>query len=457
MCGHQEEGMKIKPNICIIGAGISGLTVGYQLAKAGIKPIIFEQESSVGGRMGSEIVDGFIIDKGAYTLPEFHKTTIDIIRELGLEDALIETPGTSSTFSHGKEYKIKIGSAMDFLKYKLLTLRDKKNMFNLFLHATSLGKALDLYNPTEKTFKLENESAAEYLLREYNKNILEKIAYPIFCEIFLGTPESNSKVAFLATIRNLTQFKIFNLKQGLGMLPDRLEKRLDVRLNSPVVKIRKTKEENSYLVEVRGKNNQSFIFDAIVFAIPAPIIPTLFEDIPPEFKNHLGEIQYTPSIVTAIALDQAYPKASFINSLLREDFDVLGTIVFDQHKGPDRVPPGKSLVTAILRDSASRKLFDATEEAICQEVVKEIDTLLPGISKKVIFSKVYRWKYGAVQLQPGTLYQKSLIRKAWEDQFQNLYLVSDDLYRSSIEVQIKTGIKVANKMIETFASRRKPV
>jgi hypothetical protein len=55
---------------------------------------------------------------------------------------------------------------------------------------------LDLNNPSAKTSELEKRSAAEYLLTDYDEEILEKIAYPIFCEIFLGTPESNSNSRF---------------------------------------------------------------------------------------------------------------------------------------------------------------------------------------------------------------------------------------------------------------------
>ena len=436
--------------IAIVGAGISGLSAGYQLMKAGLKPTLFEKECFVGGRMSSEMVEGFVIDKGAYTIPEFHKNTIQMIKEIGLEGSLEETSGTSATFNKRKKYEMKIGSPMDFLKYKLLSLKNKKDMVNLFLYATSLGKSLNLNNPSEKTFELEKESATEYLLKEYNEEILELIAYPIFSEIFLGTPETNSKAAFLATIRNLTKFKIFSLDQGLGMLPEHLMKDLDVRLNSPVLHVHQESEKGPYGVDMGGHAPGSFTFDTLIFALPPPLLPEIFEDLPVSVKKSFREIQYAPSIVVAMAIDQPYPDTSFINNLLRKDFQVLGTLVFDHHKGFKHIPPGKGLATAILREQASQTLLETSEAFIHQEVVKEIDTLFPNFSNKVIFSKVYRWKHGSVQLKPGTLYQQRLTRKALEDRFQNLYVVGDGLYRSSIEVQINSGTNAANQIIEKY-------
>ncbi len=443
-------GLEMDQRICIIGAGISGLSAGYQLVKAGLKPVIFEKESFVGGRMSSETVEDFVIDKGAYTLSEFHRGTMQMIREIGIEKFLQETSGTSSTFSEGKEYQIKIGSPVDFLKYKLLSMKNKKDMVNLFLYATSLGKSLNLNKPTEKTFELEEESAAKYLLREYDDEILETIAYPIFCEIFLGTPENNSKAAFLATIRNLTHFKIFSLDQGLGMLPEYLSRTLNVKLNSPVFHIRPLAEQGPYQVDLGGDSRESLIFDIVIFAIPPAAILEVFEDLSLEVKEGFKQVEYAPSVVVSMATEQPFPGTSFINNLLRKDFKVLGNLVFDHHKGIGHVPPGKGLATVILAESASRTLLDAPEEVINRQVMEELDRLFRGFSKKVIFSKIYQWKYGVVQLKPGALRQQGLTRKFLEDCFQHLYFVGDGLYRSSIEVQVYTALNVASQIIKKF-------
>ncbi len=436
--------------ICIIGAGISGLSAGYQLAKAGLKPVILEKEPFVGGRMSSETIENFVIDKGAYTLSEFHRSTIQMVREIGIAESLQETSGTSSTFREGKEYQIKIGSPVDFLKYKLLSMKNKKDMVNLFLYATSLGKSLNLNKPTEKTFELEEESAAEYLRREYDDEILEYIAYPIFCEIFLGTPENNSKAAFLATIRNLTKFKIFSLERGLGMLPECLSKILNVKLNSAVVHVRPLADQGPYQVDVAGDSRESLIFDIIIFAIPPAAILDVFEDLSAEVRERFKQVQYAPSVIVSTAIDRPSPKTSFINNLLRKDFKVLGNLVFDHHKGAGHVPPGKSLATAILSETASRTLLDASEEMINRQVMEELDRLFYGFSRKVIFSKTYRWKYGVVQLKPGALRQQGLTRKLLEDCFQHLYFVGDGLYRSSIEVQVYTALNAANQIVQKY-------
>jgi oxygen-dependent protoporphyrinogen oxidase len=436
--------------IAVIGAGIAGLTAAHLLTRAGHHPVVFEKNSFVGGRMSSEVVDGFIIEKAAYTFPEFHRNLTKFLGDLGAGNALIKTPGTSSTFAGGREYQIKIGSPKDFLTYKLLSLRNKKDMIKLFLYAQSLGGALNLLEPTAKTIELEQESSADYLRAHYDEDLLELIAYPIFCEIFLGTPEGNSKLAFLTTIKNLTRFKIFSFDQGMGMLPELLTATLDVRLGTPVLEVRRVAGPDTYEISVGRDGSQTYYFDAVILAVPTPIVPLLCPDLPVEVKNRLREIVYAPSIVAAFGLDRMQEGTSMICNLIRKDFKTLGTVVFDRHKGVTHVPDGKDLITAILTEDGSRTLLHEPDDAVERAALAEIDGLFPRLSEQVLFSRVYRWEHGAVQLSPGAVSRSCSLRKTLEEQYDNLIFAGDGLHKSSLDVSFNSGVKAAERLIGKF-------
>jgi len=440
----QETNMKI----AIIGGGISGLCAAYRLKQAGLESIIFEKEGHAGGRMSSESVNGFIIDKGAYTFPEYHRRLKEFVNALGMSASLVETPGSASTFSDGKRYPVKIGSPTDFLGQKLLSFRHKRDMIKLYLYAQSLGKTLNLAKPTERTFQMETQSAADYLKENFDEEILEKIAYPIFAELFLGVPEHNSKVAFLATLKNLSKFKIFAFDSGMGALTDRLAEDLDVRLDTPVTKIRPAGKKGPYAVEVGGVHQDSYIADAIIFASPLHILPNILNGLPGPLKRYIQSVRYAPSIVVALAVEREYPETSMINSVLRKDFALIGNVVFDRHKSPRRVPEGKDLVTAILCEKASHALFEASEEHVINSVLGEMERLFPGLSSKLLFTRVYRWPYGALQLGPGILSRQVSVRKDSTHFMENLYLAGDGLHRSDLETSFRTGVAAAQQIID---------
>ena len=336
---------------------------------------------------------------------------------------------------------------MDFLKYKLLTGRNKRDMIKLFLYAQSLGKTLDLGHPTSKTFELERQSAAEYLLGSFDEEILEKIAYPIFSEVFLGVPEHNSKLAFLATIKNLTRFKIFAFPEGMGLVPEQLMRELDVRLNSPVVKIAPATKGGFYEIHVGGENPRSYLAEGVISAVPLPLVTNIVGGLPEDVVEGFRSVRYAPSIVTALAVDREYPATSMINNLLRKDNRVTATLIFDHHKSPRRIPQGKSLVTAILCEPASRLLFAEPDGKITEAVLEDVDRLYPGFADRLIFSKVYRWPHGAVQLMPGSVRQQHELRKMLKELQGNLLFAGDGLYKSSLEISFNTGVEAANRIM----------
>jgi oxygen-dependent protoporphyrinogen oxidase len=324
-------------------------------------------------------------------------------------------------------------------------------MIKLFLYAQSLGKALDIGRPTSKTFDLERQSAAEYLLESFDEEILEKIAYPIFSEVFLGVPEHNSKLAFLATIKNLTTFKILAFTKGMGVVPEQLMRELDVRLNSPVVKIAPASREGLYEIHVGGENPRSYLAEGVILAVPLPLVTNIVDGLPEDLADGFRSVRYAPSIVTALAVDREYPASSMINNLLRKDDGVIATVIFDHHKSPHRIPKGKSLVTAILCESASRMLFAEPDGKITEAVLGDVDKRYHGFADKLIFSKVYRWPHGAVQLMPGSVRQQHELRKMLAELRGNLLFAGDGLYKSSLEISFNTGVEAANRMMERLA------
>lgn len=57
-----------KPQITIIGAGAAGLVAAIELEKAGHSPLLLEATDRVGGRLKTDEVDGFLLDRGFQVL-----------------------------------------------------------------------------------------------------------------------------------------------------------------------------------------------------------------------------------------------------------------------------------------------------------------------------------------------------------------------------------------------------
>ena len=82
-----------KPDIIIIGAGLTGLTAGYYLRKAGKKVLLIEQHDRPGGVIRTITEDGFTFEAGPNTGVISSAELVQLFHDLKLQ---FEVPGKGS-------------------------------------------------------------------------------------------------------------------------------------------------------------------------------------------------------------------------------------------------------------------------------------------------------------------------------------------------------------------------
>lgn len=109
--------------IAIIGAGLTGLTAGYELSKKGYKVTIFEKNSDIGGLMGGFKIGDTLLEKTYHHIFKTDLYIIDLIKELGFYNNLKWYPEKTALYFDGKMYPFM--GMIDLLKFKPLGLIDK--------------------------------------------------------------------------------------------------------------------------------------------------------------------------------------------------------------------------------------------------------------------------------------------------------------------------------------------
>ena len=62
-------------DVLVVGAGLAGLVCAREVASAGLRPLVLEASDGVGGRVRTDIVDGFRLDRGFQVLLTAYPTT----------------------------------------------------------------------------------------------------------------------------------------------------------------------------------------------------------------------------------------------------------------------------------------------------------------------------------------------------------------------------------------------
>ena len=87
-----------KPRIAIVGGGIAGLVVAYEIAKdGGAEAVLYEASGQVGGKLRTTPFAGQMVDEGTDAFITRVPHAIELCEELGLGDELV-APSTSKAF-----------------------------------------------------------------------------------------------------------------------------------------------------------------------------------------------------------------------------------------------------------------------------------------------------------------------------------------------------------------------
>jgi oxygen-dependent protoporphyrinogen oxidase len=158
----------------VVGAGIAGLTAGYDLKKAGYRVTVVEAKDIPGGRMAEKMEGSFMKYTGATGLFRFYADMWDVIAELGLSERLMPYPKMGSGIANNTEetYDLDFNQTIGMLKHPALSVGSRLRLASLI---PDFVRARRLVNLIHTAADFDDESMAEYLTRKVGADFLENV------------------------------------------------------------------------------------------------------------------------------------------------------------------------------------------------------------------------------------------------------------------------------------------
>jgi protoporphyrinogen oxidase len=209
--------------IHIIGAGVSGLIAAKILESQGYKPFIIEATKEVGGRVKTDVVDGFQLDHGfqvlldAYPLAQKHLN----FNALDLQKF---TPG-ATIFKDGKSQTI--GDPLRDVSLLLSTMTASIGSFSDKLKVLKLNTALKKKS-LSSIFSSEEMTTLNYLKsRGFSAEMINGFFKPFFSGIFLEPNLETSSRMFEFVYKMFGEGHATLPKGGIGEIPKQLQSQLN--------------------------------------------------------------------------------------------------------------------------------------------------------------------------------------------------------------------------------------
>ncbi|MCI0408947.1 MAG: FAD-dependent oxidoreductase, partial [Acidobacteria bacterium] len=222
--------------VIIVGAGLAGLSCALHLTRRGRKVLVLEAADAVGGRVRTDQVDGFLLDRGFQVLFTAYPEAQQLLDYGALDlrsffpGALVHRSGRTHLMADPSRRPL---SAFRSLFSSMGTLSDKMQVLTLRRLART-GRLADLYGRPATT------SLDALRSLELSEAMLNGFFRPLLGGIFLGRDLSTSSRMLEFVIRMMANGNISIPASGMGAIPAHLAAHLpdgSIRTGTKVVEV----------------------------------------------------------------------------------------------------------------------------------------------------------------------------------------------------------------------------
>jgi phytoene dehydrogenase-like protein len=400
-------------SILIVGGGIAGLQAAQILHDKGINFILIEKSSSLGGRVKSELFEGYTLDHGFQVLQTAYSEVQTSLR----------LPNLDLSYFQSGAYVLNEGNFYAFLN-------PLKSPFLFFKHIHVVGanfsdflKLAWIWFKTQASISplnsnLETSSALIHRYR-FSDKFQRLFLRPFFAGIFLDKQLSPPASLFFYYMKQFLQGKAALPRLGIGAIALDLSARIPKENILTGVSVTQINEKT-----VQLNNGSSIGFEYLILATdPKHACELLKVDFPQNahFSSKTFYFSMDKNMETLLPLIHLMP----LNSSPVLHFSCLSQV------NPSLAPEGKHLISATSLD------VDVGEK----EVAKELARVLGLLPTDFNFLKSFTI--------PHSLFKVGCFNDVWQKaEAENIILAGDYTQFPSLQAALSSGRLAAEKIMQ---------
>lgn len=220
------------PEVIIVGAGLSGLACAVHLKKAGVPFVILEAAEAVGGRVRTDVVDGFRLDRGFQVLLTAYPEAKRMLDYEALE--LKPFFAGADVYRGGKFHRV--ADPTRHLWQALYNYSNEVGNFHDKWFILLLRKQLETLHSVPRD---TDDATTEHLLQSYgfSDEMIDRFFRAFFGGIFLERELRTSARMFQFILAMMNEGQSAIPRLGMQAIPDQLAAKLppgSIRLKTTI-------------------------------------------------------------------------------------------------------------------------------------------------------------------------------------------------------------------------------
>ncbi|MGE3332607.1 MAG: NAD(P)/FAD-dependent oxidoreductase [Rhodospirillaceae bacterium] len=418
--------------VAVIGAGAMGLAAAYHLAKAGHNVEVFEADKIAGGMAAHFDLAGLSIERFYHFVCKADQPTFDLLKEIGLGDAMRWRPTSMGYFYNGRLYPW--GDPISLLKFPHLGLLSK----------IRYGLMAFLSTKRSDWSKLDKITAEKWLKDWCGPRGWDVLWEKLFALKFFEYADKVSAAWMWTRLkrvgtsrRNLFQEELGYIGGGSETLVKRLVERIEalgglIHLGAPVSEVH---IENGAVSGVTA-GGVRHDFTHVISTMPLPLIPKLIPGLSAPVKEAYARLENIGVVCVVHKLKRSVTKHFWLNTN-DPAIEIPGIVEFSNLR-----PVEHTVVYVPYYMPITHPKFAWSDEALIAESFGYLKRINPDIQDSDrIASALGRLKYAQPICPPGFLDMLPPI----ESEIRGLQIADTSSYYPE-DRGISEGVRVAREM-----------
>jgi len=438
------------PDVLVVGGGIAGLAAALRLQDHGSAPLVLEAEARVGGRMTTDRVGGFVIDRGVTLIGNRFRRMRRLAMRLGLREFVRPVPFTLGIQTQSGLRFYRAQRPDDMLLSQGLSLAGRLACSRFLWDLVRESRSL-LHGHSDRCAHLDLESSEAYVQRlgQGGDELFRTIIAPGMEALLGGSLAEISRAVMMQVTWNTIAGGLWNFTSGVDCLPRAIAKHVPVVTEACATQVRFDDHGAEVDVERAGRK-ESFSVRGVIVAVPGHRVDPLCPQLPGWLAEPLTATRYTQRVVAHVALEQPPEMECAGYAFPRGHLPGVGAVELQHHRAPGRCPEGKGMVSVYFEEEFVHQQDDA---GVQRQAIGAVEQLFPETRGATLFVHLLRWEAGTGFFPVGRLRQVVEVRRRLADWQAPIEFAGDYLDGVSSEGALSTGEQAADRLVKKLQRR----